>query len=95
VQTYGRIPGFKFLYKTRGENTAVVRLPAEGVSGLFGKKNEWVVRRNDDESVIHCCTEMLGKSPFNLVENGTIAEAEEELRRWQYPELHEAESVWT
>jgi len=38
---------------------------------------------------------MLGKSPFNLVENGTIAEAEEELRRWQYPELHEAESVWT
>ncbi len=89
MQTYGLIPGFKYLHRTSSEDVAVARVPTEGIQGVLGKKNERVLRRSDPGSISKCCSDMLLQSPPWGVEDGTVQHAQNEVERWAHPELYE------
>ncbi|MCH7527390.1 MAG: hypothetical protein IID39_08135 [Planctomycetes bacterium] len=48
---------------------------------MFGKENEWGIRRSDSGSISKCCSEMLLQSPAWAVEDGTVQQAQNEVER--------------
>ena len=91
MQTYDRIPGFRYLYRTSFPDAVVARTPAEGLLGVVGKKSEWVFRRNDPEGNAAQYAQMFGHAPLWVIKRGIIAEIEAELNRWQFPQLRSPE----
>ncbi len=90
MRTYGNLPGFKYLYRTDSEDTVVLRLPSEGLLGLVGKKNEWIIRRDDQEGTSRSMGEVAVQTPLWALDKGIIDDIQNEVLRWQSPELYEA-----
>ena len=89
MEVHGRLPGFKYIYGTDLKDVAVVRFHGEGLGGLLRlNKQEWVIRRDDPESIRKCHTGLLMDSPTWAVSNGEASQAQAELERWQFPLLH-------
>ena len=89
MQKLGNLPGFRHLYRTTRSDAAVVRSPAAGITGVLGKKNEWVIRRGDSESISLCQTEMFLQSPQWAAERGFVDDVMAEIERFAYPEIYE------
>lgn len=90
MRTYGKLPGFKYLYRTDSEGSVVLRLPSEGFLGLVDKKNDWILRRDDQEGISRSIGEVAVQTPIWAVEKGIIDDIQNEVMRWQFPELDEA-----
>ena len=88
MQTYGRLPGFQFLYKTSSSNAVIVRVPAEGVLGAFGRKQEFLFKRSDTDDNSEEFVELIGCLPTWAHEKGVLAQVENELNRRQFPQLY-------
>ena len=89
MQTLGLVPGCSYIYRTASDDIIVVRLPGDGLLGAIGRKNVWVVNRNDQAGIWRCAAEMMVKSPLWAVERGIVSQAQRELQCWEHPWMKE------
>ncbi len=76
-----KLPGYSYLYKTSSPDTVAVKLPAEGVLGVLGRKQEFFVTRGPNYA--DECARVLVSLPLWAVERGIYGKIENELDRWQ------------
>jgi hypothetical protein len=88
-----RLPGFAYLYGDPGSDIVTVRVPSEGLLGLVGKKNAWRLNRRDPGGISKCRAEIFVNSPYWVIEQGIASRIEQEIERWQFPEIYEAMSA--
>ncbi|MCG3138134.1 MAG: hypothetical protein HJJLKODD_01994 [Phycisphaerae bacterium] len=85
-----QIPGYKYLFATHDQDTAILRLPDSGLGGLLGLKKEWrLYRQNTSHN-----SQVVGEASVNIptwaLEKGIMNEVSEEILRWQNPKAYDA-----